>query len=380
MRRVLIISYLSAVISFVQAVSPAAYAVGRQRPTTGNQEFELGRQAYDRQDYANAIKHFYAADKTLDTDATLHYYLANALSFAGHDEESRREYLKCNELEPGSHVASLARDALFGRGQNVFAFSQSSPFQRSVIYRPQMNAISPSLSANYSSQSTGKYITPSYVSSSAAYRPLFNFAHPPSSGYMPNYSGSSANISIPSFQPNIPSQTVASTPDGQSVRQFIQDLNGQLSDRKRLAMSESYYNPYRTIDVAPFQPIYTPSRRYHRGWGDPYSYPRSNYSPRYFGSRQQFGYTFEQRSLAFEQAAAGLESQLLNNNAGVKFNPKGSNLYIRNYGSGIVPVWQPEPVVELLAKQERLVIDEPAPQHKGSPKASGAKNDAQETP
>jgi hypothetical protein len=166
------------------------------------------------------------------------------------------------------------------------------------------------------------------------------------------------------------------------VRQFIQDLNGQLSDRKRLAISESFYNPYRTTDVGVFLPTYTPRHRYHRGWGDPYSNPfsRASYPPRYFGSSSQFANTSQQRSLAFEQAAAGLESQLLNNNGAVKFNPKGSNLYVRYYGSGIVPIWQPEPVVELLAKQEKLVIDEPAPRHKRTSKAPGTKNGAQQTP
>jgi len=68
---------------------------------------------------------------------------------------------------------------------------------------------------------------------------------------------------------------------------------------------------------------------------------------------------------------------LLNSGNGQGFNPKGSNLYIRNYGSGIVPVWQPEPVVELLAKQEKLVIDEPANQH-GVGK--GTRHAAQESP
>ncbi|PWT98080.1 MAG: hypothetical protein C5B53_07180 [Candidatus Melainabacteria bacterium] len=332
------------------------FSLSRQAPTTATEEFEKGRQAYDQRDYPEAVKHFYAASPSMDSDPNLHYYLANALSFAGHDQESRKEYLKCIEVAPASNTAALARVALFGQSSPPLDFhSNWNPARR---------------------RST-------FSQSQSSFGSLFGSQYPIGAIHSPRrYSGSYSNPQVYTYQPYTapsPSPVTSNNPDGQSVRQFIRDLNDQLSDRKRLAMSESLYSPYyRTMELGSFTPFYNARGHFHRGWGDPYSRP--TYS-RYLGSRAQFGYTDEQRSLAFEQAAAGLESQLLNNTGGVRFNPRGSNLYVRYYGSGIVPVWQPEPIVELLAKQEKLVIDEPASQRQaGKGSAAGAKNAAQVSP
>jgi tetratricopeptide (TPR) repeat protein len=286
------------------------------------EDFQKGQAAYARQDYWLAVHHFQLADRKQDHNANLHYYLANALTFVGKFDEAKQQYKKCMQLAPFSDAAKYAAMGLSG-----------------------INTLE-----------TGR------VNSTAAGGPID------------------------------PAQRAE---EGRQVRQFIKSLNDQVADRQQLVRSEREEYSF----------AYTPSYGRHGGaWGSGFRhghssmpmYSGSSYSHRndrnigYYGgyspynssmsspyARQEIAFNpprhrggrynslsswSSEKELAFEQAASGLESQMLNSGGGVKINPRGTNLYIRNYGSGVAPPYQPAPVIELLARQEKLVIDASAEQ------------------
>jgi len=133
--------------------------------------------------------------------------------------------------------------------------------------------------------------------------------------------------------------------DGKFVRDFVSILGRQVADRKELLGREGSHPYGEYNNLIKRQTASNPfSSRTRSFWSG---------SPAWLDSLN--GSSF-QRKLGFEQAALGLESQMLNDGVGVRLNPRGTNLYVRNYGAGLIP--ESAPLVELLARQEKLIIDE----------------------
>lgn len=155
---------------------------------------------------------------------------------------------------------------------------------------------------------------------------------------------------------NLPGSSASGTgsgsPDGRHVRQFVNQIRNQVDDYKSVSQARSQmYQPSpfgrhhsRHRDMA-FLSSLSGGRR---GWNGP------NWAVE------------SERQNQIEDTARSLEEMMLNNNGSVRLNPLGTNLYVRNYGSApatrSIPV-EPQPIIELLAKQEKLVVDGTAPEH-----------------
>jgi tetratricopeptide (TPR) repeat protein len=152
--------------------------------------------------------------------------------------------------------------------------------------------------------------------------------------------------------PAVPSP-VAGSPDGRHVRQMVNQIHNQVDDYKNTSQIRAQMNQpgqyggrhSRHRDMA-----FLGSLSGRRGWSG--------------GS----GWAIEsERQNQIEDTARSLEEMMLNNNGAVRLNPLGTNLYVRNYASGPSSIKsspaEPAPIIELLAKQEKLVVDGKTAEH-----------------
>jgi len=170
----------------------------------------------------------------------------------------------------------------------------------------------------------------------------FNYSAPDLAGT------SSIGMPVASLPDASAATIISSSPDGRHVRQMVNQIRSQVNDYKGTSQSgtQMMYNPgdfgrhHRHRDMA-----FLNSLGGRRGWNAP-------------------NWAVDERQSRIEDTARSLEEMMLNNNGSVRLNPLGTNLYVRNYGSGpSVKPAEPAPIIELLAKQEKLVVDGNASEH-----------------
>jgi tetratricopeptide (TPR) repeat protein len=197
-------------------------------------------------------------------------------------------------------------------------------------------------------------LSPSSAAAQLSKAALSTAPHPYKTRCLDYTAGDGTNKALPLA--NVPGSvapgTASGSQDGRHVRQFVNQIRNQVNDYKMVSEERSQ--------------MYQPSQfsRHHSRHRD------MQFLSSLSGSRRGWNgsnWAVEsERQNQIEDTARSLEEMMLNNNGSVRLNPLGTNLYVRNYGSApstrSIPA-EPQPIIELLAKQEKLVVDGTASEH-----------------